>query len=301
MAGLRKDNRGFDLKQLFIGSEGTLGIVTKVKLKLVSAVRQRITVWAGVDSLAEARRLLLHCEGTARCLAGRVRGAATSMPRPCAGLLARGQVSSGRVCTNGMFLWSSSKISAAGPSNCKEAVEICLAEAADVALLNDAVLASNDTQAEQFWSLREAIAPAEKVRGAAVQHDIAVAPEAMPEMVEHLTQEIGRRWPDHHARAFGHLGDGNIHFHVAAPADPPHDWEQTTALQISAFVYDDVTRAGGTISAEHGIGQDKLDTLARTGDPVALDLMRAMKSVLDPAGLLNPGKLVPLAPSLANP
>jgi FAD/FMN-containing dehydrogenase len=293
--GLRKDNRGFDLKQLFIGSEGTLGIVTQIVVKLIPAVSQRQTAWIGVGSLHDARRLLLHCEDR---LGSAVEGFEV-LPQNCLDHVVAYLPRTSRPLQS-EHAWHVLLECVEGPAGpedtLRDKVEACLAEAFESGLMADGVLASNEKQADAFWQLREAIAPAEKARAQAVQHDIAVAPSAMPDMVDHLTQEVERIYPRHKARAFGHLGDGNIHFHVIAPENPPPDWSTNMAKNISATIYDEVSRVGGTISAEHGIGQDKLATLARTLDPVALDLMRTVKKALDPAGLLNPGKLVPLAP-----
>lgn len=293
--GLRKDNRGFDLKQLFIGSEGTLGLVTQIVVKLIPAIVQRQTAWIGVSNLHDARRLLLHCE---QRLGNAVEGfevlpqvcldhVVTYLPQASPPLRDRHEWHVLLECVDG---------GTQSRDTLQDLVETCLADALECGMIADATLAANEKQADAFWQLREAIAPAEKAQGAAVQHDIAVAPSAMPEMVDHLIREVERLYPDHKVRAFGHLGDGNIHLHVVAPENATPDWSTRMAKDISAIIYDEVSRAGGTISAEHGIGQDKLATLARTHDPVALDLMRAVKGALDPAGLLNPGKLVPLAP-----
>lgn len=298
--GLRKDNRGFDLKQLFIGSEGTLGIVTQIVVKLLPAVVQRQTAWIGVANLHDARRLLLHCE---QRLGNLVEGFEV-LPQVCLDhvvsyLPGASQPLQDRHAWHVLLECVDGELSSCG--TLQDVVEACLADALENGMIADAALAANEKQADAFWQLREAIAPAEKACGQAVQHDIAVIPEAMPDVVEHLTRLVERLYPQHEARAFGHLGDGNIHFHVVAPDNASADWSAGMAKDISATIYDEISRAGGTISAEHGIGQDKLATLARTHDPVALDLMRTVKQALDPAGLLNPGKLVPLAPGPSTP
>jgi FAD/FMN-containing dehydrogenase len=175
----------------------------------------------------------------------------------------------------------------------RERAETMMAGPFEHDLVEDATIAANESQAEAFWRLRESIAPAERARGPAVQHDISVPVERMPEFVEAAVPVIEADWPGTRAVAFGHLGDGNVHFHVIAPpgADPI-PWEESDGKRISRQVNDLVTQWGGSISAEHGIGQLKRDELARLGDPVALALMRQVKQALDPAGLLNPGKLV---------
>jgi FAD/FMN-containing dehydrogenase len=160
-------------------------------------------------------------------------------------------------------------------------------------LLADAVIATNETQAEAFWLIRDSISAAERERGPAVQHDISVPVEAMPDFIETAVPQLQGDWPGTEAIAFGHLGDGNVHFHVIAPqgSDGPA-WHRQDGKAISAQVHDLVTTWGGSISAEHGIGQLKRDELARLADPVALDMMRRVKQALDPLGLLNPGKLL---------
>jgi FAD/FMN-containing dehydrogenase len=178
--------------------------------------------------------------------------------------------------------------------------EEMLAGALEKGLLDDAVISANEAQAEAFWQLRDEIAPAERAKGPAVRHDISVPVERMPEFVETAVPLLEAAWPGTEAVAFGHLGDGNVHFHVIAPKGVDAlEWQSGDGKKISSQVYDLVTQWNGSISAEHGIGQLKRDELARLGDPVALGMMRAVKQALDPQGLLNPGKLVPLAPSSA--
>lgn len=167
-----------------------------------------------------------------------------------------------------------------------------MAAAFEQDLLEDATIAANETQAEAFWLLRESVAPAERARGQAVQHDISVPVERMPDFVDAAVPRIEADWPGTEAVAFGHLGDGNVHFHVIAPPDAHPDWVLEEGKQVSRQVHDLVTEWGGSISAEHGIGQLKREELARLGDPVALGMLRRVKDALDPTGLLNPGKLV---------
>jgi len=163
-------------------------------------------------------------------------------------------------------------------------------------LVEDATIAANEAQAEQFWLLRDEIAPAERALGPAMQHDVSVPVARMAEFVEAARPQVEARFPGNRAVAFGHLGDGNVHFHVlAAPGAVRGEWEQREGKAISGFVHDLVTEWGGSISAEHGIGQLKRDELARLGDPVQLSILRSVKQALDPKGLLNPGKLVPPA------
>jgi len=287
---LKKDNRGFDLKQLMIGSEGTLGIVTAATLRLLPAVADRVVIWAGVASLKAARALLLHCDDAA--------GAALEqfevLPQRCLDAVLD-YLPDSRAPLAEAHPWHALIEVVADRSSAeglRERCEAMMAGAFEQGLVTDAAIAASESQAEAFWLLRESIAPAERAKGPAVQHDISVPVERMPEFVEAAVPAIEAAWPGTEAVAFGHLGDGNVHFHVLAPAGQDMSWTTADGATISHEVNDLVTRWGGSISAEHGIGQLKRDELARLGDPVALDIMRRVKAALDPAGLLNPGKLV---------
>ena len=288
---LKKDNRGFDLKQLLIGSEGTLGIVTAATLRLVPAIADRVVVWAGVPSLTAARALLLFCEDAA----GEALEGFEVMPQACLDAVLA-HLPGARSPLAGQHAWHALIEVVAdrtGVMSLRERCEAMMAAAFEHALLDDAAIAANDTQAEAFWLLRDSIAPAERERGPAVQHDISVPVERMPDFVDAVTPVIEREWPGSEVVAFGHLGDGNVHLHVIAPAGAtPGEWQRGEGKRISARVYDLVTQWDGSISAEHGIGQLKRAELARLGDPVALEMMRRVKQALDPQGLLNPGKLI---------
>lgn len=288
---LKKDNRGFDLKQLLIGSEGTLGIVTAATLKLVPAVAERVVIWAGVPSVHAARTLLLHCEDAA--------GAALEgfEVLPQASLEAViAHVPTVRAPLADPHPWHiliEVVADRAGAEHLRDRCEAMLGDAFERNLLNDAVIASSESQAEAFWLIRDSISPAERARGPAVQHDISVPVERMPAFIEASVPLLQAAWPGTDAIAFGHLGDGNVHLHVIAPGgSDAAGWQADQGKAISRHVHDLVVQWGGSISAEHGIGQLKRDELARLGDPVALDMMRRVKHALDPLGLLNPGKLV---------
>jgi len=288
---LKKDNRGFDLKQLLIGSEGTLGIVTAATLRLVPALAERVVIWAGLPSLKMARELLLHCEE----MAGEALEGFEVLPRDCLDAVLD-HLPGSRSPLQGTHEWHALievVADKASVATLGERSEAMIATAFEKGLLEDAAIAANESQAEAFWLLRESIAPAERERGPAVQHDISVPVEKMPEFVEIAVPELEAAWPGTQAVGFGHLGDGNIHFHVIAPnGSDPDNWQETDGKAISRQVHDMVTQWGGSISAEHGIGQLKRDELARLGDPASLAMMRAVKTALDPAGILNPGKLI---------
>jgi FAD/FMN-containing dehydrogenase len=288
---LKKDNRGFDLKQLLIGSEGTLGIVTAATLKLVPGIAERVVIWAGVQSVQAARALLLHCEKAA----GEALEGFEILPQASleAVLDHMPSVRAPLAEPHGWHVLIEVVADRAGADRLRGVCESMLEDAFEQALIEDAVLAANESQAEAFWLIRDSVAPAERARGPAVQHDISVPVEAMPDFIDAAVPALEAAWPGSEAIAFGHLGDGNIHFHVIAPqgADAA-TWQAGDGKRISQQVYDLVTQWGGSISAEHGIGQLKRDDLARLGDPVALHLMRSVKQALDPQGLLNPGKLI---------
>jgi FAD/FMN-containing dehydrogenase len=289
---LKKDNRGFDLKQLLIGSEGTLGIVTAATLRLMPAVARRVVLWAGVASIGDARKLLLHVEP----LAGDALEGFEVIPRHCLeAVLAH--VKGTRSPLQGEHAWHVliELVADAAQADALPVLAQGVLESAFAAgLIEDATISANEAQAEQFWLLRDEIAPAERAIGPAMQHDVSVPVARMAVFIEQAVPAVERAFPGTRAVAFGHLGDGNVHFHVLAPPGAVRgEWEPHSGAVISRFVHDLVAQFHGSISAEHGIGQMKRDELARLGDPVALDLMRKVKHALDPAGLLNPGKLVP--------
>ncbi|MFM5917189.1 MAG: FAD-binding oxidoreductase [Novosphingobium sp.] len=287
---LKKDNRGFDLKQLFIGSEGTLGIVTAATLKLQDAVAQRRVAWAGLPSIGAARVLLT--EATA-ALGNELEGFEV-LPQTCLDAVLAANPSA-RAPLIGPHPWHAliEVVSPSAEVDLQTRLEDLLAQAMGVGTIGDAAIATSEAQADAFWTLRDSISGALRAKGAAVQHDISVPAARMADFIAFAIPEVERAWPGCGAFAFGHLGDGNVHFHVTAPQGATRgEWEADQGKAISRHVHDLVTEWHGSISAEHGIGQMKRDELARLGDPVALWLMSQVKAALDPLGLLNPGKLL---------
>ena len=298
LTALKKDNRGFDLKQLLIGSEGTLGIVTAANVRLMPATRARATAWVGLNGILEARSLLRHVDSH---MGENLEGFEV-VPDHCLDSVLD-HLPDARAPLAERYNWNAliECVSASEEeSSFRERLETALAAAMEANLLGDAVIAANDRQANDFWLLRDSISSAERALGPAMQHDISVPVERMPEFILEAIPAMESEFAGTRGVAFGHLGDGNVHFHILAPPDAiPGNWEDTEGKRISARVYDLVTDWGGSISAEHGIGQMKIAELGRLGDPVALSMMRAVKQALDPNGLLNPGKLVPFDPDLA--
>lgn len=290
---LKKDNRGYDLKHLLVGAEGTLGIVTAASLKLVPAIIDRAVGWIGVESPHHALRLLRFIEARA---GNAIEGFEIVPADSLALVLAH--IPDTRAPLSGTHRWNvlveldRSDAAADSPA---AALETLLAAALEQGLCEDAVIAASEAQAEAFWKLRDSLSEAERASGPALQHDISVPVSGMPDFMLSAAADVERRWPGVKASAFGHLGDGNVHFHVRAPTDSAPDWPKSEAKGISAHVHDLVVAAGGSISAEHGIGQMKRAENARLADPARLMALRAIKAALDPRGLLNPGKLVPLA------
>ncbi|MEM6475150.1 MAG: FAD-binding oxidoreductase [Pseudomonadota bacterium] len=291
LTALKKDNRGFDLKQLLIGSEGTLGIVTAVTIRLLPATTARATAWVGLSGIAEARVLLRAME---RRLGETLEGFEVIPDHCLASVLAH--LPDARSPLTAEHRWNALiECVASGPTDdeLRSELEQALARAMEDELFEDAVIASNERQSEDFWLLRDSISAAERALGPAMQHDISVPVERMPEFIMAAIPAIEGEFAGTRGVAFGHLGDGNVHFHIIAPAGAtPGQWEDSEGKVISGRVYDLVQEWGGSISAEHGIGQMKIAELERLSDPVALSIMRSVKRALDPHGLLNPGKLV---------
>ena len=295
LTALKKDNRGFDLKQLLIGSEGTLGIVTAANLRILPAPTASTTAWIGLSSIKDARRLLQRME---RRLGDVLEGFEV-VPAHCLDSVlvhlpdARNPLTM-RHDWNALIECVSTDLD---DTSLRDAFEAALSEAAEDGLLDDAVIAANKRQSDDFWLLRDSISAAERALGPAMQHDISVPVARMPEFILEASPAIEKEFGGTRAVAFGHLGDGNVHFHILAPPGAvPGEWEDGEGKRISSRVYDLVTQWGGSISAEHGIGQMKVGELGRLGDATALSMMRSVKQALDPKGILNPGKLVPMQP-----
>jgi FAD/FMN-containing dehydrogenase len=290
LSPLKKDNRGYNLTQLLIGAEGTLGIVTAASLRLFPAVGQRAVAWIGVASAADALRLLRHLDAA-------IGDAVESFELvPQAALdLVLAHVPDSRAPLRQASAWNvlvEAVAPMAAPSP-EEELYLTLQAAIGIGLVEDAAIAASEAQAAGFWRLRDSISEAEKRAGPAAKHDISVAVDLMPDFMVEASAAAEARFPGTRVIAFGHLGDGNVHFNVSAPPGAPPEWIDREGTQVTGFVHDLVTAAGGSISAEHGIGQMKLAELERLGEPARLNAMRAIKQALDPHGIMNPGKLVP--------
>lgn len=291
LSALRKDNRGYDLRQLLIGAEGTLGVVTAASLRLVPAVGRRAVAWVGLSTPHQALTLLRRLEAAT----GEAIESFEAMPADALAMVLR-HIKGTRAPLAAAHAWNV-LIEATAPVGAPDPVDILtarLSEAVTEGLIEDAVVAASEAQADALWKLREVIAEAERAEGPAAKHDIAVPVSAVPDFLVEARQAVEARFPGSRVVAFGHLGDGNIHFNVLPPPDVDgRTWVDTEGRAVNAFVHDFVGARGGSLSAEHGIGQIKLAELARTADPVRLATLRAIKDAIDPLGIMNPGKLVP--------
>ena len=296
LAALAKDNRGYNIDQLLIGAEGTLGIVTAATLKLVPAVAARGVAWAGVADPADALALLRRFQRASDAVESFEILPAETLD---AALAWRPQTRAPLAGRHAWHLLIEATAASAAAEAPQALLERVLGEALSDGRIADATIAASEAQADAFWAIRDSLSDAERAQGPAAQHDIAVPVDAMPRFMVEAAAACDARFPGTRASGFGHLGDGNIHFHVRAPGDADRTrWYAEEAPIVSRFVHDLVTAAGGTISAEHGIGQMKSAELARLAPPGRLAALAAIKAALDPLGLLNPGKLLaPLRPA----
>jgi FAD/FMN-containing dehydrogenase len=291
MRSLRKDNTGYDLKHLFVGAEGTLGVITAAVLKLFPRPRSTATAWASTPSPAAALELLAllrnHCGDkitafeliSRNCLdlvLGHIPGtrAPFSVPRPW------------------HVLTDVSDVRAGGAL--RDALEQAFAAAMDSGLADDVIIAENEAQARGLWRLRESIPEAARSEaGMLYRHDVSVAVSRIPAFIEEAERMLAARFPGARTICFGHLGDGNLHYNTFVPGRTRRDAAARDAHDVAEAVYDIVHRHHGSFSAEHGIGMAKRVELARYKSGPELDVMRMLKRTLDPHNIMNPGKVLP--------
>ena len=290
LSGLRKDNTGYDLRDLFIGSEGTLGIITAATLKLYPQPAARLTAWAAVPSMQQAVTLL--------GLAHQHLGAGLT------GFEVMGQFALSLVAKNfsqlRVPLYESSAFcvllensDTESETHARAQFERLLETALEQGCVTDAVVAENIAQARQLWHIRESIPLAQAEEGLNIKHDISIAVSRIPEFVAVTDALLRQALPGVRLVNFGHLGDGNLHYNVQAPEGGDQQaFLREHEKQVNSLVYDSVARFDGSISAEHGVGSLKLDQLEQHKSPVALGMMRAIKRALDPQNLMNPGRVV---------
>jgi len=289
LSPLRKDNTGYDLKQMLIGAEGTLGIITAATLKLFPQPLTRITSFIGLRSPSAALALL----GRLRRATGDQLCAFELIPRGGLELVLR-HIPGTRdpLATNHPWYVLTDVTSPAIDPRLQGQVEAALAEALGDGEISDAALAASDTQAAAFWKIRETMPEAEKAAGGSFHNDVAVPVSQVPAFLEAASAAILAAWPGCEPIPFGHMGDGNIHFSVRPPAGRDPATDEAVFDAMGDLVNGIALKLGGSISAEHGIGTLKLDKLEKTADPAKLWAMRAIKQALDPNAIMNPGRVV---------
>lgn len=289
LAALKKDNRGYDLKHLLCGAEGTLGIVTAARLRLVPAIVSRITAWIGVADPAAALALLRRLEGEF----GPEFEGFELIPQSCVDAVLT-HIHGTRAPLPGHRAWHIlAEFAATSDDRADDLIALVSGALAD-GLVAEMVLAKSEAEADAWWRIRDSISEAERATGPAIQHDVSVPVEAMPAFIAANPQRLAAAFPGARAVSFGHLGDGNIHHHVQPPVGvDAKKWVEHYGEAVSLLVYRHIVELGGSISAEHGIGQMKRAVLAELSDPARIAMLRSVKVGMDPANIFNPGKLVP--------
>jgi len=283
LRGLRKDNTGYDLKQLFIGAEGTLGVITGAVLKLFPLPQAQTTCWlnvaspsAAVDLLNQAKTgfdaQLTAFELVSETALGLVLKNITDTQRP-----------------SSLAPWY---VLAEFSDTSTYSLEFWLEARFNAGEVLDAVIAQSGTQAKQLWRLRENVSEAQKIEGISIKHDISVPVSAIPNFLVQADAQLAAAFPGIRVVAFGHVGDGNLHFNLSKPGAQENTDFIASQPEVNRIVHDLVHALNGSISAEHGIGQLKRDELLRYKSPVEMALMRSIKQTLDPQGLMNPGKVL---------
>jgi FAD/FMN-containing dehydrogenase len=289
LRGLRKDNTGYDLKQLFVGAEGTLGIITAAVLKLFPRPRSQATAFVAVQDPAGAVKLLTFLRE--RC-GERITGFEL-ISRICIELVVR-HIPGSRDPLPGGHAWHVLvELSDSTEGNALDnLLEEALASAAESGLVLDAVLAASGSQRTELWKLRENVAEAQKLEGVSVKHDVSVPVSRVPDLIAQASARLAERFPDIRIVAFGHVGDGNIHYNCSKSSRQDATEFFAQSAEVNHIVYEVVNSLGGSISAEHGLGVLKRDEIKRYKSALELEMMRSIKKTLDPLGLMNPGKVL---------
>ncbi len=284
LKALRKDNTGYDLKDLFIGAEGTLGVITAAVLKLLPRPRCVDTAFCAVPNPAAAVALL----SIAKSASGNRVVAFELMPEIGVGFAVK-------------HLQAVNPLAEASPwvvllefaDATPEALENCLESAMQQGLVTDGVVAQSEAQRRSFWNLREALSESQKFEGGSIKHDISVPVSEVPEFIEAATAAVLRFMPGARVCGFGHLGDGNLHFNVTQPVGMDKQAYLSQWREMNGVVYAEVLKRNGSVSAEHGIGRLKTEDMRDIKSPLELELMRGLKQLFDPKGILNPGRVLP--------
>src|ERR1700744_2120593 len=287
LSKLKKDNTGYDLRNLFIGAEGTLGIITAATLKLFPKPRAVETAFVGLKSPAAALKLrsISQAEAAATLTSFELLSELAVDFSVRHGIDVRDPLES-------KHPWYVLMELSSPRDDARDTLEAILAKGLEDGIIDDAVIAANLSQRQAFWKLRDEMSAAQKPEGGSIKHDISVPVAAVPAFIEEANAAVVKLIPGSRPVPFGHLGDGNIHYNISQPvgantADFLARWHE-----VNAVVFEIVLRMGGSISAEHGIGVLKRDELPEVKDKVAIELMRSIKAMLDPLGIMNPGKVL---------
>ena len=286
---LKKDNTGYDLKNLFVGAEGTLGVITAAVLKLFPKPKGREVAWVGINTPGDALALF----SLASDRAGSGLTAFELMSETLLGFAETHIPGTQRPLAD-KWPWYVLMEIASGRSaqDARGLAEDILSAGLEREFAGDAVIAASLAQGAAFWAIREALSDAQRPEGASIKHDISVPVAAIPDFIERAGKAVVGVSPDARVACFGHMGDGNLHYNISQPAGGDAKAFLALYRTMNGAVHDVVRALGGSISAEHGIGQLKRDELLTFAPPTAIDLMRRVKAAFDPAGIMNPGKVI---------
>ncbi|MGB2220044.1 MAG: FAD-binding oxidoreductase [Henriciella sp.] len=288
LSGLRKNNTGYDLKHLFAGAEGTLGIVTAATLKLFPKTAKS-TAWITCKAAGDIVKLL----ALVREHAGDTVTSFEMIPANALEMV-RKEHPQIRDPNPSQHSWRVlCEISMPKENQARSVLETALAAAIECGLAEDAVIAETLEQTQRFWTIRETIPLSKRAYGTAINHDISVPVSRIPDFLDAADKQLKRNYPDAEIIAFGHVGDGNLHFSACEPANSITPKLAANAAEITHLVHQLTTEFGGSISAEHGVGRLKRDELIDIRSPAATAAMRGIKSALDPKNIMNPGRVVP--------
>ena len=288
LRGLRKDNTGYDLKQLFIGGEGTLGIVTAAVCKLFPRPRTVATALVAVPDVVAAVSLF----GRLKQTSGDRLTAFELIPRIGIDFVTRHIPGARDPLTKAVDWYVLAELSSAGEEDLRHRLEAALATALEEGLASDAAIAESGAQASALWALRENLSDVQKLEGGSIKHDISVPISAIPAFITEASKAVTAALPGIRPVPFGHIGDGNVHFNLSQPPAMDRDAFLDRWAEFNRIVHDIAAGLGGSISAEHGLGFMKRDEITRYKSAVEIDMMRAVKRALDPQNIMNPGKLV---------
>jgi FAD/FMN-containing dehydrogenase len=288
LSPLRKDNTGYDLKGLFVGSEGTLGIITAACLKLFPAQRSAATAWVGIPDAAAAIELLARL----REASGDRVSSFELVPQVALALVLQHVPGSRDPGTHRAPWYLLIELTSSASEDLDALLEAALERAVESGLVLDAALARSEQQRAEFWGLRESVPEAQRRAGGSLKHDVSIPVAAMPQFIQRGAALALALAPEGYLVAYGHVGDGNLHFNVNQHPDADGSAFAAREAPLKRAIHDLVAEMSGSFSAEHGIGRLKVGELERYAQPVELELMRGIKQLLDPRGILNPGKVL---------